>query len=321
MTEFSNDKILHLARDVFKAEAEAVANLSGIVSDDFVNAAKLVHSNGGRLIVCGMGKSGHIGTKIAATLASTGTPSFFMHPGEAYHGDLGMLVDNDIIMLISNSGETDEIIKLIPPLKRRAIPIISITSKPDSTLAKNSDYHLNIDVQKEACPHGLAPTTSTTASLAMGDALAVVLMTMKGFEPENFAMFHPGGSLGRKLLTKVRDVMRDSALPIVSLASDFTEIVNVMTKGMLGICIVMENDELKGVITDGDLRRALLASDKSRFDFRANEIMSSNPKAVDAEDNISEVEEIMMKSKIKELIVTENSKVVGVIQLYSFSDI
>lgn len=317
----SREEMIDLARGVFDSEAEAVSHLKEMVSDVFLEALNTVFESKGRLIICGMGKSGHIGKKIAATLASTGTPSFFMHPGEAYHGDLGMLVDDDIIMLISNSGETEEIIKLIPTMKNRSIPIISITSNPNSSLARLSDFHLHIDVKEEACLLGLAPTTSTTATLAMGDAFSICLMRMRNFQPENFAMFHPGGSLGRKLLTKVRDIMTDKNLPIVKSDSEFTDIVSVMTKGRLGVCLVIDDDELKGIITDGDLRRALMKSDKSRFDFCAYEIMTPNPKIVDADENASTIETMMVDAKINELVVVENGLTVGIVQLYDIGKI
>lgn len=316
-----NTNLLKLAKNVFEIESQALLELSNRLNETFINAAELIHKSKGRLVVCGMGKSGHIGHKIAATLASTGTPSFFMHPGEAYHGDLGMLTNDDIILLISNSGETEEIIKLLPTLKYRNIPIISITSKVESTLSKHSDYNLDIGEQNEACVLGLAPTTSTTSTLAMGDALSVCLMQMNDFQPENFAMFHPGGSLGRKLLTKVRDIMISDNLPIVTTDTTFVDILQTITKCRLGVCIVMDNNSLKGIITDGDLRRALLKSDKPRFDITATEMMTTSPVVIDADENASTIENIMLEKKINELVVTENNKVVGIVQLYDIGNI
>ncbi|ADD69169.1 KpsF/GutQ family protein [Denitrovibrio acetiphilus DSM 12809] len=291
--------LIQLAKNVFELEAKAVSSLTKKLDDTFIEVLNMIFNSKGRLVICGMGKSGHIGKKIAATLASTGTPSFFMHPGEAYHGDLGMLTDYDIIMLISNSGETEEIIKLIPTLKYRKIPMISITSNPLSTLSKLSDFNLDIGMHDEACLLGLAPTTSTTSTLAMGDALAVCLMQMHDFKPENFAMFHPGGSLGRKLLTKVKDIMVDKNLPIVAPETGFADILHVITQCRLGICIVMEGEKLLGIITDGDLRRALLSSERSRFDFQAKEIMTTTPITIDADENASAIEAIMIKKKNK----------------------
>jgi len=315
------NELIDLAKNVFELEAKAVSALADKLDQTFIDVIEHIFNLSGRLVICGMGKSGHIGKKIAATLASTGTPSFFMHPSEAYHGDLGMLTDYDMIMLISNSGETEEIIKLIPTLKMRKIPIISITSKPDSTLSRLSDYNLDIGSQDEACLLGLAPTTSTTSTLALGDALAVCLMQKRDFKPENFAMFHPGGSLGRKLLTKVRDIMISKNLPIVAPNTGFADILHIITKCRLGVCIVMSGDKLEGIITDGDLRRSLLKDDRSRFHFMASEIMTINPVTIDAEENASSIEAIMIKKKINELIVTENEKVVGIVQLYDIGNI
>jgi len=316
-----SDNLLDLARNVFRLEAKAITALSDKIDSTFINTVEHIYNSKGRVVICGMGKSGHIGKKIAATLASTGTPSFFMHPSEAYHGDLGMLTDSDTVILISNSGETEEVMKLVPTLKHRKISIISITSNPESTLSRLSDYNLDIGAQDEACLLGLAPTTSTTSTLAMGDALAVCLMQKRGFKPENFALFHPGGSLGRKLLTKVRDIMVSKNLPIVSPNDGFAEILSIITKCRLGVCIVMDENRLAGIITDGDLRRALLNSEKSRFDFSAKEIMTTTPVTVDVEESAGTIESLMIKRKINELIVTENDKVVGIVQLYNVGNI
>ncbi|HEH3668451.1 TPA: KpsF/GutQ family sugar-phosphate isomerase, partial [Campylobacter jejuni] len=230
--------------------------------ENFNQAVNLMLNTKGRCIVSGMGKSGHIGAKIAATLASTGTPSFFIHPGEALHGDLGMLTPEDVLIAISNSGETEEILKIIPAIKKRKIPLIVMCGKKNSTLVKQSDIFLNIAVKKEACPLQLAPMSSTTATLVMGDALAAALMKVRNFKPDDFALFHPGGSLGRRLLTKVKDLMVSSNLPIVHPDTEFNDLVDVMTSGKLGLCVVLENEKLVGIITDGDLRRALKTSDK-----------------------------------------------------------
>lgn len=313
--------LVDLAKHVFELEAKAVSALSDKINGTFLDVVEKVYGLNGRLVICGMGKSGHIGKKIAATLASTGTPSFFMHPSEAYHGDLGMLTEYDMIMLISNSGETEEILKLIPTLKLRKIPIISITSKPESTLSRMSDYNLDIGYQDEACLLGLAPTTSTTSTLAMGDALAVCLMQKRNFQPENFAMFHPGGSLGRKLLTKVRDIMVHKNLPIVAPETPFPHLLHIITKCRLGVAIVMDGDDIAGIITDGDLRRALLKDEKPRIDFKAAEIMTTSPVTIDADENASSIEALMIQKKINELIVTENGKLVGIVQLYDIGNI
>ncbi|EKK7372874.1 TPA: KpsF/GutQ family sugar-phosphate isomerase [Campylobacter jejuni] len=312
---------LEIAKEVFEKEAQAILDLATNLDENFNQAVNLMLNTKGRCIVSGMGKSGHIGAKIAATLASTGTPSFFVHPGEALHGDLGMLTSEDVLIAISNSGETEEILKIIPAIKKREIPLIVMCGKKNSTLVKQGDIFLNIAVEKEACPLQLAPMSSTTATLVMGDALAAALMKVRNFKPDDFALFHPGGSLGRKLLTKVKDLMVSSNLPIVHPDTEFNDLVDVMTSGKLGLCVVLENEKLVGIITDGDLRRALKASDKPRFDFKAKEIMSINPKVVDADAMASEAEGIMLKHKIKEIIVGKEEKVVGIIQLYAIGNV
>ncbi len=312
---------LEIAKEVFEKEAQAILDLATNLDENFNQAVNLMLNTKGRCIVSGMGKSGHIGAKIAATLASTGTPSFFIHPGEALHGDLGMLTSEDVLIAISNSGETEEILKIIPAIKKREIPLIVMCGKKNSTLVKQGDIFLNIAVEKEACPLQLAPMSSTTATLVMGDALAAALMKVRNFKPDDFALFHPGGSLGRKLLTKVKDLMVSSNLPIVHPDTEFNDLVDVMTSGKLGLCVVLENEKLVGIITDGDLRRALKASDKPRFDFKAKEIMSINPKVVDADAMASEAEGIMLKHEIKEIIVGKEEKVVGIIQLYAIGNV
>ncbi|WXK47776.1 KpsF/GutQ family sugar-phosphate isomerase [Campylobacter lari] len=312
---------IKIAKEVFEIESKTILDLCDNLDENFSKTIDLILSIKGRCVVSGMGKSGHIGAKIAATLASTGTPSFFMHPGEALHGDLGMLTSEDVLLAISNSGETEEVLKLIPVIKKRKIPLIVMAGNQNSTLAKQADIFINIAVKKEACPLQLAPTSSTTATLAMGDAIAVALMRARKFRPDDFALFHPGGSLGRKLLTKVGDLMVSSNLPIVSPESEFNELVDVMTSGKLGLCIVLENEKLVGIITDGDLRRALRANDKPRFDFKAKEIMSENPKIIEASAMASEAEELMLKHKIKEIVVTQDEKIVGIIQLYAIGNV
>lgn len=312
---------IKIAKEVFEIESKAILDLIHNLNEDFSKSVDLILSIKGRCVVSGMGKSGHIGAKIAATLASTGTPSFFMHPGEALHGDLGMLTSEDVLLAISNSGESEELLKLIPIVKRRNIPLIVMSGKKNSTLAKQADLFLDISVEKEACPLQLAPMSSTTATLVMGDALAAALMKARDFKPDDFALFHPGGSLGKKLLTKVEDLMVRENLPIVNLNTNFSDLIDVMTSGKLGLCIVLENEKLVGIITDGDLRRALKSNDKPRFDFKASEIMSANPKVINAKAMASEAEELMLKHKIKEIVVSENDKIVGIIQLYTIGDI
>ena len=310
-----------IAKEVFEIEIGELQKVKNKINKNFDKAIELILASKGRLVVTGMGKSGHIGVKISATLASVGTPSFFMHPAEAIHGDLGMLTKDDVVLAISNSGESEEIIRLIPHLKRMKIKFIGMAGNPNSTLAKEADVFLDIGIEKEACPLQLAPTSSTTATLVMGDAIAVALMKMKNFRPENFAMFHPGGSLGRKLLTKVKDLMRTENLPVVSSGSDFSEVIDVITKGRLGLAVVIDNNKIQGLITDGDLRRALNNDIKSRFEFTAKEIMSTHPKTISPDVKVVEAEEYMIKNKIKSLLVVENDKLVGIFELYDIGNI
>lgn len=312
--------VVKIAKEVFTIEAQTIEDLSEKLNANFSQSIELILKTKGRLVVSGMGKSGHIGAKIAATLASTGTPSFFMHPGEALHGDLGMLTIDDTLLAISNSGESEEILKIIPAIKKRGIKLIAMSGNLHSTLAKQADFVLDISVQKEACPLQLAPMSSTTATLAMGDAIAAVLMKLRNFKPDDFALFHPGGSLGKKLLTRVQDVMVKN-IPKVSPDTLFNELIDVMTSGKLGLCLVMQGEKLVGIITDGDLRRALKTSDKPRFDFKADEIMSKNPKVIDAEAMATQAEELMIKYKIKELPVSSKGQIVGIIQLYDIGRI
>lgn len=304
---------IEIAKEVFEIESEAILELKGQLSEDFNAVVECILKLKGHCVITGMGKSGHIAEKIAATLASTGTPSFFLHPGEALHGDLGMLTKEDVVIAISNSGESEEILRIIPIIKKREIPLIVMSGNPKSTMAKEGKYFLNVAVKKEACPLQLAPTSSTTATLAMGDAIAVALMKARGFKPENFAMFHPGGSLGRKLLTQVKDIMVSKELPIVNLETNFKDLITEMTSKRLGVCLVLDNGRLVGIITDGDLRRALM---DNKFDSNAAEIMTKQPKTIQSDAMATQAESLMMESKIKELVVMEGEKVVGIVQLY-----
>ena len=309
--------IKKLAQEVFEIESKEVANLSKRLTDDFEKAINAILQSSGKLIVSGMGKSGIIGKKIAATLASTGTPSFFLHPGEAYHGDLGMIEENDIVLLISNSGETDEVLKLIPFLKHQKNCTISMSCSDDSTLAKNTNYHLNIAVDKEACPLFLAPTSSTTATLVMGDALAVTLMKLRDFKEENFAKFHPGGSLGRRLLTTVGDVMKNKNLPIISSQATIKEVIQRISEGLLGLVVIIDNNKIIGIITDGDIRRAMESREKDFFNLKAEDLMSNHPKLIYESDKLISASNIMSQHKINSLlVVNESNDLVGVVQVY-----
>jgi arabinose-5-phosphate isomerase len=306
-----------LAQEVFEIESKEIANLSKRLTDDFEKAINAILQSSGKLIVSGMGKSGIIGKKIAATLASTGTPSFFLHPGEAYHGDLGMIEKNDIVLLISNSGETDEVLKLIPFLKHQKNCTISMSGNDESTLAKNTNYHLNVAVDKEACPLFLAPTSSTTATLVMGDALAVTLMKLRDFKEENFAKFHPGGSLGRRLLTTVGDVMKKKNLPIISSQATIKEVIQKISEGKLGLVVIIDNNKIMGIITDGDIRRTMESREKDFFNLKAEDLMSNHPKLIYESDKLISASNIMSQHKINSLlVVNESNDLVGVVQVY-----
>ncbi|GEK09915.1 arabinose-5-phosphate isomerase [Pseudoalteromonas peptidolytica F12-50-A1] len=305
---------LEIARRVISNEIEGLHALVAQLDQQFDSVVELILSTQGRTIICGMGKSGIIGKKIAASFASTGTPSFFMHPGEAFHGDLGMVTPADIFIAISNSGETEEVLKLLPFLKDNNNHIIAITGNPNSTLAKNAHYHLNVAVPSEACPLQLAPTSSTTATLVIGDALTVALMESRRFQPEHFARFHPGGSLGRKLLSKVADEMIKDELPVVTSETPLGEVLNVMSKGTLGLTLVVNNGELYAIITDGDLRRAIEKYGKDLFDLQAEHIASRFPATIEPEVPMSVAYDKMQNKKINSLIVCNGSEVVGVLK-------
>lgn len=311
------NQIRQNAVNTFRAEAEAVTALIDKLNDDFESSVNAILATKGKLIVTGMGKSGLVGRKVSATLSSTGTPSFFLHPGEAYHGDLGMIEPSDIILAISNSGTTDEVLKLIPFFQNNGNTIIAMTGNAESTLAKNSTYHLDVSVEHEACPLSLAPTCSTTAQLAMGDALAVSLMQERGFRAEDFARFHPGGSLGRRLLTRVGDVMRSENLPIVKPDNKLAEVIIRISDARMGVAIVMRNDKLEGLVTDGDVRRAMLKYGERFFDITAEEIMTRTPKTARTTDRLPDAEQLMQDNKIHSLLVVDDAgALAGVVELY-----
>ena len=305
------------ALNTFRAEAEAVQSLAGQLTDDFEKAVRAILATHGKVIVTGMGKSGLVGRKIAATLASTGTPSFFLHPGEAYHGDLGMIEAGDIVLALSNSGQTDEVLRLIPYLQECGNTVIAMTGNAGSTLAKNSTYHLDVSVKSEACPLSLAPTCSTTAQLAMGDALAVALMNERGFRAEDFARFHPGGSLGRRLLTRVGDVMRSEHLPTASPSSRLGEVIITISDARMGVAVILDEGKIAGIVTDGDVRRAMLKYGARFFDITADEIMTHTPKTVSVADRLTDAEQLMQDNKIPSLIVVDrDGKLAGIVELY-----
>jgi arabinose-5-phosphate isomerase len=263
-----------------------------------------------------MGKSGLIGKKIAATMASTGTPAFSVHPGEAFHGDLGMIKPIDVVLMISNSGETEELIRILPFLEYQQNPVIAMTGRPDSTLGKHADVVLDVSVEKEACNNNLAPTSSTTAALVMGDALAVVLSTKRDFQPEDFARFHPGGSLGRRLLTRVADVMHKENLPVCAADASFRDAVHLVNRGRLGMALVMAGEELLGIITDGDIRRAF-DSDRDYRSIQARDIMSIDPKLASPDERFADAEARIHAARIGGLVVKNDAgRVVGILQIH-----
>ncbi|HCH4060373.1 TPA: KpsF/GutQ family sugar-phosphate isomerase [Vibrio parahaemolyticus] len=304
--------IIKIAKDVIQTEVDGLIHMGAHIDNSFIQAVNAILTTHGRTIICGMGKSGIVGKKIAASFASTGTPSFFMHPGEAFHGDLGMVKPEDVFIAISNSGETDEVLKLLPFLRDNGNYIIALTGKSGSTLAKNAHCHLDIAVPKEACPHQLAPTSSTTATLVMGDALTVALMESREFLPENFARFHPGGSLGRRLLSRVSDEMV-SEFPLVKESADFTSVVHAISDGKLGLVLV-EVDQGLAIITDGDVRKAMNANGKQVFDLKARDILTLNPAKISGSASTQSAYEVMENKKITSLIVVEDERVIGVLK-------
>ena len=312
-------QLLQRAAAVLKNESAGILSLIDRLDDNFVRAVELIQRCEGKVVVTGVGKSGHICAKIAATLASTGTPSFFLHSGEALHGDLGMVMKGDLILAVSNSGETDEILKLLPHFKFHELKLIVITGNPESTLGRAGEVVLNVRINEEACPLGLAPTTSTTAALAMGDALAVVLLEQKGFKPDDFAARHPGGILGRRLILRVEDIMyRDEQLPMVQEETLVRNALFEITSKRLGVTGVADSEgELVGVITDGDLRRSL-ESRGQILELKAKDIMTRNPKTIPAESLATEAMSVMERYSITSLFVLENGskKPLGVIHLH-----
>lgn len=319
------DRLIRRAADIIAVEKQALDAITEQLNQDFARAIALMKACTGRVVISGMGKSGLVGKKIAATLSSTGTPSIFLHPAEGTHGDLGALTHHDVVVAISNSGETPEMLNILPVVKRFGIPLIAMTGKPESTLGRQADAVLNIAVPQEACSLGLAPTSSTTATLAMGDALAVVLLEEKGFTEEDFALFHPAGSLGKRLLLRVNDVMHTGdAIPAVSPDTGFVDILSEMSQKMLGMTLVMDTQSrLWGVITDGDIRRYLSRESQGEVetsgtiqDVTAQQLMSQSPKSINANALAVEALRVMESHKITTLVVTNNDLVVGVLHLH-----
>lgn len=310
--------ILCRAAECLRCEATAIESLITRLDEDFVRAVEAIRSCKGKIVVTGVGKSGHIGSKIAATLASTGTPAFFLNPLDAYHGDLGMLSADDLILAISYSGATEELLRFLPLIQAKHITIIGISGNPDSLLARYSDIHLNIAVDREADPLNLIPTASTTATLALGDALACALIEATHFQPTDFARLHPGGDLGRKLLARVEDVMFTDNLPFLAPAMPLSEAIEIVTNGKLGVGIVVENEQLVGIITDGDIRRAMQRLGQAFFNTPVAGIMARQPKTISRNARIVDAGEMMNHHSIHSLIVLDDdNKVCGVIDSFS----
>lgn len=305
------------ATKCLRDESEALLELIPYIDESFDKTIELILKCKGKLIVTGVGKSGHIGAKIAATLSSTGTPSFFINPLDAFHGDLGVIMKDDVVLAISNSGQTDELLRFLPYLLEREIPVIGMSGNPESLLAKYSTTHLNTAVTHEACPLGLAPTSSTTAALAMGDALACALIVARGFKASDFAQFHPGGTLGRRLLTKAKDVMRTDDLPVISPDMKLGEAVIHVSRGRLGLCVAVNNEKICGLVTDGDIRRAMEKSQDVFFKRTVADIMSVHPKCVGPETKITEIERIFQQFKIHSVLVVDaDNHLLGIVDSF-----
>lgn len=310
--------IRNIAVQCIKEEAEAVIGLQKQLDEQFDRAVELIFHCKGKVIVTGVGKSGHIGAKIAATLSSTGTPSFFINPLDVFHGDLGVMTHDDVVLAISNSGQTDELLRFIPMVLHMQIPIIGMCGNPDSLLVKYSTVHLNVHVEKEACPLNLAPTSSTTAQLVMGDALAIALMELRHFKPKDFAQFHPGGELGKRLLTTAQDVMRSNDLPVIPKEMHLGEAIIHVSKGKLGLGVSLENNQVAGLITDGDIRRAMEKWQAEFFDKTVEDIMTRAPKCVLPTTKITEIQKVMQSNKIHTVLVVDKEKhLLGVVDHYS----
>ena len=321
MEENTKESLKHAreyASQCIKDEAQALLELIPQLDKNFEKAVEMMFNCKGKIIVTGVGKSGNIGAKIAATLSSTGTPAFYINPLDIYHGDLGVMTPDDVVLALSNSGQTDELLRFLPMVLHMGVPVVSISGNPKSLLAKYSTAHITCSVEKEACPLNLAPTSSTTAALAMGDALAIALMMVRNFKPNDFAQFHPGGELGKRLLTTASDVMRSDNLPIIPKEMHLGEAIIHVSKGKLGLGVSLENEKVVGLITDGDIRRAMEKWQAQFFDKTVSDIMTTSPKTVSPNTKITEIQTIMHKYKIHTvLVVDSDNHLLGVVDHYS----
>jgi arabinose-5-phosphate isomerase len=306
------------AEKCLKDEAQALLDLIPSLDEQLDRAVDIILACKGKVIITGVGKSGHIGAKIAATLSSTGTPSFFVNPLDLYHGDLGVVTPDDVVVAISNSGQTDELLRVIPVFLERKIPLIGMSGNRDSLLAKYSTAHLLVDVKREAEPLGLAPTSSTTATLAMGDALACCLIKARNFKATDFARFHPGGSLGKRLLTKAGDVMVKENLPVISPDTPLSEALIHVSKGRLGVCVAIENGSVAGIVTDGDIRRAMESSQSKFFSLTVRDVMTKSPKTVSIDTRINDIDKMLNANKIHcVLVVDDKRRLLGIVDSFS----
>lgn len=313
-------KTIESASKYLREEAQAVLELIPQLDESFDEVCRIILSCKGHVVVTGVGKSGHVAAKVAATFASTGTPAVYINALDALHGDLGMICPGDILMLISNSGNTDELLRIVAALEGRNIPIIALTGHSTSLLAKYSNYHIQVKVEREACPLNLAPTSSTTAAMAMGDALACVLMEMRSFKANDFAMFHPGGTLGHKLLTRVKDVMYKENFPIISPDMKLSDALLFISNGKLGLGIVMNpgDDQILGIITDGDIRRAVEGAQQNFLSLTVAQAMTKNPKTIGPEAKLTHIQMMFRKHKIHSLLVVdENDKLIGIVDYFA----
>ena len=312
-------KVRSWGEKALREEAQAILDQIPYMDDNFEKAVNMMYHCQGKIIVTGVGKSGHVGAKIAATLASTGTPAFFINPLDVYHGDLGVMTADDVVLALSNSGQTDELLRFIPMVLHMNVPIISITGNPNSLLAKYSNCHITVKVKKEACPLNLAPTSSTTAALAMGDAIAIALMQVRDFKPRDFAQFHPGGELGKRLLTTAEDVMRKEDLPIIPKDMHLGEAIIHVSKGKLGLGVSLDEEKhVIGLITDGDIRRAMEKWQAEFFNKTVSDIMTTTPKSVSPHTKITEIQRMMHKYKVHTVLVVDNDKhLMGIVDHYA----
>jgi arabinose-5-phosphate isomerase len=313
------EQIISVAKKTIETESEAIKNLATLIDQSFTDAVEYIYNSNGRVIITGIGKSAIIANKIVATLNSTGTPAIFMHAADAIHGDLGTILEQDVVICISKSGTTPEIKVLVPLIKVRGNKLVAITSNSDSFLGQQADFILNAFVEKEACPNNLAPTTSTTAQLVIGDALAVCLLDLKGFSSKDFAKFHPGGSLGKKLYLRVSDLTKINKKPVVQLDTDIKKVIVEISENMLGVTAVIDKNKVVGIITDGDLRRMLVKAD-SFHGLTAKDIMSKHPKTISNNAMAVEAIEIMDKNRITQIIAVDNGIYCGIVHIHNLTN-